>query len=378
MFKIIQDPINGPIKIESNFLSIIDSPEFQRLRGIKQLGLCYLVFPGANHTRFEHSLGTMKLAEEYGEALKADRINDLKAAALLHDIGHGPFSHSFEGLFGSARNLSHEEIGIRLILGKKPFDHSSLPGRLEESGFDPKGIAALISNEHESIEGSIISGQLDADEMDYLRRDSYYTGLGTIPFDYRRIINISGTDGIRIFIEEKGIPTIESILLNRFLMYKMVYFHKTSRIAQLMLSRAVELFEKDRAELLHMDDGDFLWNLKNDRGSREWALKVLKRDLFVPSLAIDYREGIEDIIKERLLENGFASDDFFIDVIPPKSFAGKKRIKTGVMVKTTSGMREAEEFSPLLSALSESFALRKVTIFTHRKNREKISELLDR
>ncbi len=378
MFKIIQDPINGPIKIESNFLSIIDSPEFQRLRGIKQLGLCYLVFPGANHTRFEHSLGTMKLAEEYGEALKADRINDLKAAALLHDIGHGPFSHSFEGLFGSARNLSHEEIGIRLILGKKPFDHSSLPGRLEESGFDPKGIAALISNEHESIEGSIISGQLDADEMDYLRRDSYYTGLGTIPFDYRRIINISGTDGIRIFIEEKGIPTIESILLNRFLMYKMVYFHKTSRIAQLMLSRAVELFEKDRAELLHMDDGDFLWNLKNDKGSREWALKVLKRDLFVPSLAIDYREGIEDIIKERLLENGFASDDFFIDVIPPKSFAGKKRIKTGVMVKTTSGMREAEEFSPLLSALSESFALRKVTIFTHRKNREKISELLDR
>jgi hypothetical protein len=378
MFKIIQDPINGPTKIESNFLSIIDSPEFQRLRGIKQLGLCYLVFPGANHTRFEHSLGTMKLAEEYGEALKADRINDLKAAALLHDIGHGPFSHSFEGLFGSARNLSHEEIGIRLILGKKPFDHSSIPGRLEESGFDPKGIAALISNEHESIEGSIISGQLDADEMDYLRRDSYYTGLGTIPFDYRRIINISGTDGIRIFIEEKGIPTIESILLNRFLMYKMVYFHKTSRIAQLMLSRAFELFEKDRAELLHMDDGDFLWNLKNDKGSREWALKVLKRDLFVPSIAIDYREGIEDIIKERLLENGFASDDFFIDVIPPKSFAGKKRIKTGVMVKTTSGMREAEEFSPLLSALSESFALRKVTIFTHRKNREKISELLGR
>ena len=119
-------------------------------------------------------------------------------------------------------------------------------------------------------------------------------------------------------------------------------------------------------------------NLKNDKGSREWALKVLKRDLFVPSIAIDYREGIEDIIKERLLENGFASDDFFIDVIPPKSFAGKKRIKTGVMVKTTSGMREAEEFSPLLSALSESFALRKVTIFTHRKNREKISELLGR
>lgn len=375
MFKVIQDPINGPIKVDSNFLSIIDSPEFQRLRGIKQLGMCYLVFPGANHTRFEHSLGTMKLAEEYSLSLSIDNIDEIKAAALLHDIGHGPFSHSFEGLLGKSKNLSHEEIGVKLILGEKPFEYSTLPGILEQQGFDPRGIASLISNRRESVAGSIISGELDADEMDYLRRDSYYTGLGTIPFDYHRIINISGTDGKNIFIEEKGVPTIESILLNRFLMYKMVYFHKTSRIAQLMLSRAIEQFSQDTSSLVLMDDGDFIWNLKNDGGSRSLALMVLRRDLFVPAISLEYVDGMEKKIHETMISSGYEESDYFIDVIPPKSFAGKKRIKTGVKVMSHGEMKEAEQFSPLLSALSESFAMRKLTVFSHKDNRQKIKLL---
>ena len=375
MFKVIQDPINGPIRVDSNFIPIIDSPEFQRLRGIKQLGMCYLVFPGANHTRFEHSLGTMRLAEEYSISLNMDNIDEIKAAALLHDIGHGPFSHSFEGLLGKNRNLSHEEIGVKLILGEKPFEYSTLPDRLEKNGFSPGSIASLISNGKESVAGSIISGELDADEMDYLRRDSYYTGLGTIPFDYHRVINISGTDGRSIFIEEKGVPTIESILLNRFLMYKMVYFHKTSRIAQLMLSRAIEQYKQDTSSLVLMDDGDFIWNLKNDSGSKALALMVLKRDLFVPAISLDYKEGMEKKVHETIISSGFQDNDFFMDVIPPKSFEGKKRIKTGVKVMSEGIMKEAEEFSPLLSALSESFARRKLTVFSHKDNRQKVKLL---
>ncbi|MHB8361747.1 MAG: HD domain-containing protein, partial [Thermoplasmataceae archaeon] len=336
---------------------------------------CYLVFPGANHTRFEHSLGTMKLAGEYGEALNSEKMVSLKAAALLHDIGHGPFSHSFEGVLDGEDVLGHEEIGIRLLTGRKPFQDSTLPGVLEDSGFEISEIANLIKNDVETLEGTIISGQLDADEMDYLRRDNYYTGMGSIPFDYRRVINISRTDGKKIFIEEKGIPTIESILLNRFLMYKSVYFHKTSRIAQLMMSKAIQLYTGDITELSMMDDGEFLWNMKNDHGSAAITDLVLKRNLMVPAISLEYDDEIEKSIRDKLYASGFSEDDFILDVIPPKSFV-KKRFKTGAMVSSLTGMKEAENFSPLLSALSQSFSMRKITVFSFKVHRDKILALL--
>ena len=120
---------------------------------------------------------------------------------------------------------------------------------------------------------------------------------------------------------------------------------------------------------------DFIWNLKNDKGSRSLALMVLQRDLFVPAISLDYREGMEKEIHETIISSGYRNNDYFIDVIPPRSFVGKKRIKTGVKVMVHGELKEAEQFSPLLSALSESFAMRKLTVFSHKDNRQKIKLL---
>ncbi|HLH86660.1 MAG TPA: HD domain-containing protein, partial [Thermoplasmataceae archaeon] len=137
-FKIIQDPLNGPLKVRSDVLEIIDLPELQRLRYIRQLGMCHLVFPGANHSRFEHAIGTFHIAMQFAEALGVEPKLEMSLAALLHDVGHPPLSHAIEGFFKSSTGMDHLEAGIRMILGEEPFSKSSIPSALEHIGVYPK------------------------------------------------------------------------------------------------------------------------------------------------------------------------------------------------------------------------------------------------
>ena len=247
--KIINDPVFGFINIPNDFLyDIIQHPYFQRLSRIKQLGLSSYVYPGAQHTRLQHSLGAMHLMGEAisqlrlaGHTITPDEESAVKACILLHDIGHGPFSHALE--HSLVPGVSHEEISL-LIMKKINLEFG---GKLDKS-------IAIFQNKYPKIFlHQLVSGQLDMDRLDYLSRDSFFCGVSEGIIGASRIIKMLNLHEGRIVVEAKGIYSIEKFLVARRLMYWQVYLHKTSVAAEKMLvnilkrakelaSQGVELF----------------------------------------------------------------------------------------------------------------------------------------
>ncbi len=239
--KIVNDPVHGFISISYPIVfDLIEHPYFQRLRQIRQLGLTYLVYPGANHTRFQHALGAMHLMETAIAVLRTKGFtitkNEAEAASvaiLLHDIGHGPFSHSLE--FSLAQNVSHEAIG-------RCFMHElnrEFGNRLEMA------IAIIDDTYPKHFLHQLVSGQLDMDRMDYLRRDSFYSGVTEGTVGSERIIKMLNLVDDQLVVESKGIYSIEKFLIARRLMYWQVYLHKTviaaEQVLSSLLSRAREI-----------------------------------------------------------------------------------------------------------------------------------------
>ena len=217
----IIDPIHDFIRVYDYELPIIDNPLFQRLRRVKQLSGAHLTYPSAQHSRFEHSLGVMHIATEAGFALNekgflnSDDVQILRLAGLLHDIGHGPFSHALENSI--ANNISHEDLS-KLFMEKlnKEFD-----GKLSLS-------IQIFNNKHpKKFLHQLVSSQLDMDRLDYLKRDSFFTGVTEGNIGTERIINMLDVVNDQLVIEEKGIYSIEKFLIARRLMYWQVYLHKT-------------------------------------------------------------------------------------------------------------------------------------------------------
>lgn len=239
--KIINDPVFGFINIPNDFLyDIVQHPVFQRLQRIKQLGLASFVYPGAQHTRFQHSLGAMFLTNEAikqlrqnGQPITDEEANGVMAAILLHDIGHGPFSHVLEHTLVSG--ISHEEISLRLMQQM----NSEFGGQLDLA------ICIFQDKYHKHFLHQLISSQLDMDRMDYLRRDSFFTGVTEGVIGSARIIKMLNVHEDKLVIEAKGIYSIENFLIARRFMYWQVYLHKTAVAAERMLikilSRAKEL-----------------------------------------------------------------------------------------------------------------------------------------
>ena len=242
--KIFNDPIYGFITIPNPLIfDLIQHPYFQRLRRISQMGLSYLVYPGANHTRFHHALGCLHIMQKAIHVLRfkntkisQDEENALYIAILLHDIGHGPFSHAME--HSIVEDVHHEEIS--LLFMKK----------LNEE-FDGKlTLAIQIFKEeyHRKFMLQLISSQLDMDRMDYLKRDSFYSGVEEGKINSDRLIQMMNVVDDVLVIEEKGIYSVEKFLMSRRLMYWQVYLHKTSLVAELtltnILKRAKELYQK--------------------------------------------------------------------------------------------------------------------------------------
>jgi HD superfamily phosphohydrolase len=244
--KIINDPVYGFITIPSDLVfDLIQHPYVQRLRYIKQLGMTHLVYPGALHTRFHHALGAMHLMgfaietiKSKGQAISFEEEQAVTIAILLHDIGHGPFSHALEHTI--VDGVSHEHISTLLMDNL----NREFGGKLE--------LALEIFNNryHKKFLHQLVSGQLDLDRMDYLNRDSFFTGVseGVISFD--RIIKMLDVVDDQLVIEEKGIYSIEKFLIARRLMYWQVYLHKTVIAAEQMLvkilERAKELSQEGR------------------------------------------------------------------------------------------------------------------------------------
>lgn len=251
--KIINDPVYGFISIHSELIfDLIEHAYFQRLRRIKQLGLTNLVYPGANHTRFHHALGAMHLMTKAITVLRSKGIDvsdkELEAAQiaiLLHDIGHGPFSHVMEHAF--VHNVSHESISMAFM----KYLNDEFGGQLETA------IAVFNGSYKKNFLHQLVSSQLDVDRLDYLTRDSFYTGVSEGIVGLERIIEMLNVKEDQLVIDEKGIYSVEKFIVARRLMYWQVYLHKTAVAADCVLQNALK-----RARALVLD-GHQIFTLPN-------------------------------------------------------------------------------------------------------------------
>ncbi|UZO79501.1 HD domain-containing protein [Aquimarina sp. ERC-38] len=234
--KILNDPIYGFITIPNELIfDLIEHPYFQRLRRISQMGLSYLVYPGAHHTRFHHALGGMYLMQNTvrilrfkGVSITEEEENALYIAILLHDIGHGPFSHAME--HSIVEKVAHEEISLLFMQEMN----------LEFNGSLTLAIEIFKGTYTRTFLHQLISGQLDMDRMDYLKRDSFYTGVAEGNVNSERLITMLNVKDEKLVVEEKGIYSVEKFLLSRRLMYWQVYLHKTSLVAENLLIRVLK------------------------------------------------------------------------------------------------------------------------------------------
>ena len=234
--KIFNDPIYGFITIPNALIyDLIQHPYFQRLRRISQMGLSYLVYPGANHTRFHHALGCMHLMQKAvdvlrfkGVAISEAEENALYIAILLHDIGHGPFSHAMEKSI--VEEVHHEAISLVFMSQL----NDEFKGQLSLA------IQIFKGEYHRKFMLQLISSQLDMDRMDYLKRDSFYSGVAEGNVNSERLIQMMNVVDDVLVIEEKGIYSVEKFLMSRRLMYWQAYLHKTSLVAELILTKVLK------------------------------------------------------------------------------------------------------------------------------------------
>lgn len=234
--KIINDPIYGFITIPSVLVfELIEHKYFQRLRRVSQMGFSYIVYPGAHHTRFHHALGAMFLMQKAVQVLRSKKINISKSeeealyvAILLHDIGHGPFSHAMENSI--VEGVSHEYISYQFMEAlNKEFDQKlTLAIKIFKGEYSRKFFHQLVS------------GQLDMDRLDYLKRDSFYTGVSEGTVNSQRLIAMLNVKNDHLVVEEKGIYSVENFLVARRLMYWQVYLHKTGVVAEQLLVRVLK------------------------------------------------------------------------------------------------------------------------------------------
>jgi HD superfamily phosphohydrolase len=297
--KIINDPVYGFISIPTELVfDLIEHQYFQRLRYIKQLGMTHLVYPGALHTRFHHALGAMHLMKMTIETLRS-KGNEISAgeeeavtiAILLHDVGHGPFSHALENTI--VKGISHEDISI-LLMDRL---NEQFEGRLTTA------ISIFKDTYHKRFLHELVSSQLDMDRLDYLNRDSFFTGVSEGVISSERIIKMLNVKDDHIVIEEKGIYSVEKFIIARRLMYWQVYLHKTVIAAELLL---VKILERSRELVLN--------------GKKLFATpplchfleRTLTRDEFVKDGHIDVFTRLDDTDILSAVKIWADSDDFVL------------------------------------------------------------------
>ena len=269
----VRDPVQGYIGLTDIEKRVIDTLPVQRLRGIKQLSIGSIAYPGGDHTRFAHSLGVMHIAGQIVERLRAsvtisdDEWQAVRLAGLLHDIGHGPFSHSSEEILVKYRGLNHEQ------LGKEVVEKSELADVLKGCGFEPREIIDLTFGTE--VKGKrylhqITASQVDADKLDFLVRDSYYTGVEYGRIDISRLVQAMDVVGDEIAIDLKALYALEAFMIARYEMFLAVYYHRSVRAAEIMLHKAMDYTHdiiglttfKNIDEFLRMDDAYVLTKLR--------------------------------------------------------------------------------------------------------------------
>lgn len=402
--KIVHDPVHGSIRVSGLTMRVLDSAELQRLAHIKQLGLANLVFPGANHTRLEHSLGACHIADRLSQEMELDQGDraPLIAAAILHDVGHGPFSHTLEGAVFSELGFDHVEHSRRIIRGEEDAlpagerDELGSPGNVSDmlidEGLDPGEVAGLLEGGKgptifdfapgaDRSEGpdpasrhlrQIIHGVVDVDQIDYLMRDSHYTGVAHGVIDVDRLLQTLVLADGELAVKRGGVSALEGMLVARGLMYSSVYFHKTARIAELMLARAVERFAGP--DLMHrvmaMTDGELMAELASREGTRDAVLRLKyrrlhkaayqlhladatdeQRERMVGLSKVAARRSFEDELARRAdLEEGLV----VVDVPAAELLLSEPRLyTTHIRVWDEGELHPLSKFSPLARALQQ-------------------------
>ncbi len=432
-YKVIHDTIHGSIKLQDLFLELLDAPELQKLHGIRQLGLAYLVFPGANHTRLEHSLGVYQLATRMAQTLKLEREEFIlvAAAGLLHDIGHGPYSHTLEYIFNKRLGFGHIDITKRIITGdhETSTNAKSTSEILEAHDIDAQKLTGMITGEFKTddqpkiTDGSpgsefhvkdnqmffnakqyltqIINGAFDADQLDYLLRDSHYTGVAHGTIDLDRLIQTIEIHNNDLVVHKRGVNAIEGMLVARALMYSSVYFHKTVRIAELMLARAIEhVDDNDKLEYLsRLMDAELVSEMYNlGDYPREIAIRLKYRNLFkrvyelnVSEIETEGSKVSEDELlkfddpeyrmqKERELctKASIPEGNIIIDVPSEELKFSEPRIKkTDIKILDESKLRPLARYSPLARALQiRDIPDWKIMVATDQKYRDEVQKVV--
>jgi hypothetical protein len=289
----IKDSVHDHIEVTGVARDLLDTPPVQRLRRIKQLGTVVLVYPSANHTRFEHSLGVYYLADRALDHLGIEgrQARRVRAAALLHDVGHCPYSHNVEDLVYRRTGKYHDEVHD--LLARDP-----VAGVLDDHDLQPGRVADLVAGEGEL--GQLVSGELDVDRMDYLVRDAHHTGVPYGTIDHERLIReLRFFDG-DLVLDEGNVQTAESLLLARALMNPTVYAHHVARIAKSMLRRAAETLlaegATDARTLRRMDDYDLRTALRDCEATGEYARRLDDRDLYKRAVWAEMDAVPEDLL----------------------------------------------------------------------------------
>lgn len=405
--KTIRDSIHGDIKLEGLFLDLLETPEIQRLYNIKQLGLAHLVFPGAHHTRLEHSLGAYHMASQAVEHLgvSTEEGKIIRCAALLHDIGHGPFSHTLESILRTLLDVDHVDITEKLLLGnyqivdereKTIIASPSVGEVLERHQVDTTDIANIIRGRtgKKPFRTELLNSAIDVDQLDYLIRDAYYTGVSYGMIDIERFLQTLLISHDHLAIKRKGVGVVENILMARALMYSSVYFHKTVRIAELMLSKSLEMVSNlDPFQFFKMTDAE-LMNALSTMGSfqQEIATRLKYRKLFkqaywisashldkdrlefIKNLEnIDLRREKEQEIEDRL---NIPKGHIIIDVPYQELHHAEPRInQTNIMIDDNNQLRSLDEFTPTAGAIrSRIIPDWIIMIVTNGKFREVVSQ----
>ncbi len=385
---IVHDGVHGSIRLDGPYGEILDTPEMQRMGQVHQLGLANLVFPGANHTRMEHMIGAFHLAGRFCSSLgiTGQEAAMLRVAALVHDIGHPPFSHTFEDVLKRRLGVDHMELTARIIKGEADIvpegEGAVLRGRpriadcIERAGLDAGEVAELVMMEKgarglKAYLTSLIHGPVDVDQLDYLMRDAHYTGVAQGRIDADRIIETSVISDGRMAVGRRGMPAVEGLTVSRVLMNSSVYFHKTVRIAELMLTKAVSMLEREQfVDVFKDTDASLSERLKAHGGfQRETALRLKYRRLYKSSLLLSI-DGMDAEQKRRIMElsarralpkvedelsasAGAEAGSVIIDAAPIEYLAGRGRKgKTEVPILDDSGrVRKLTSLSPIARAV---------------------------
>jgi len=405
--KVVRDPIHGDISVTGCLLELLSTPEVQRLHSIKQLGFAHLVFPGAHHTRFEHSLGACAIATRIAEILELpnEEKSLLTCAALLHDVGHGPFSHTLESILLERFGVDHVDLTEQLILGaytifddtEKSYVHAATMHQiLRHHDADIKEIVRIIKGEpsKRSYLGQLLNSTIDVDQLDYLMRDAYYTGVSYGLIDTQRLLQTVLIHRGNLVMMRKGVSVVENILMARALMYSSVYFHKTVRIAELMLLKALEeIPDAEPFEFFRMTDAEIIAKLRTmGQYQQEIVTRLKYRDLFKQAYTASFHEletrdrkilsKLEDAAKRRQKEReieetlGIPRGHIILDIPQPELLRAEPRInRTDIRILDGQSLKSLDDFTPVAQAIRSRIAPDwAVMIITDERNRKLVAK----